>query len=431
MSDESKKTARHLNEPWCQELRAAAGTMTRAQLAEAANMSKAKVQDILGGHMKPSMDDTARLAEALNYPKLRLLALAGYLEGLSNLLTYLDQIEEQAERMEHSAKRLPGDPLSGATRIANTALTEGNFEVSMRPLFLGTGDRRRHYADRVVLRPLHDGPVSESARTRVEAALYDELAWFGAGFTEGWREGTMALTINVPRFVGLRRGSGTPLLGVPRSIAVVGGHWAGSADVASFLGYAFDYDYSHVAFVASRAFSRLNHHYNDRFRDRDRLEVARTYVEGSDLGRIRVWAADTGDAETVASIIATSRTRKTPLIIHLRPTDELLEWTAHARSAQRHTLAAPGEDLRALHVARGKTDEALLPVANKVLVLPAALPSGARLTPTGEAVDSPDGFFDMWASLAEQAIRGMRERFRLPFNLQAALQRLNDVKIQV
>lgn len=48
-------------------------------------------------------------------------------------------------------------------------------------------------------------------------------------------------------------------------------------------------------------FSRLTHHYNDSFRDRDRLEVARTYVEGNDLGRLRVWAADTGDSETVAS----------------------------------------------------------------------------------------------------------------------------------
>ncbi|WP_193505084.1 helix-turn-helix domain-containing protein [Streptomyces coeruleorubidus] len=431
MSDESKKTARFINEPWCQELRAVAATMTRAELAVNARMAKAKVQEFLGGHAKPTMDDAARLAEALNYPKLRLLALLGYLEGLSNLLAYLDQIEEQAERMEHSAKRLPGDPLSGATRIANTALMEGNFEVSMRPIFLGIGDRRRHYADRVVLRPLHDGPVSETARTRVEAALYDELAWFGAGFNEGWKEGTDALTINVPRFVALRRGSGTPLPGAPRSIAVVGGHWAGSADVASFMGYAFDYDYSHVAFVASRAFSRLTHHYSDSFRDRDRLEVARTYVEGSDLGRVRVWAADTGDSEAVAKIIATSATRKTPLVVHLRPTDDLLEWTAHVRSARRHTSASVGEDLRALHEARRNTDEALRPVAPKTLVLPASLPSGARVMSSGEVVDAPDEFFVMWASLAEQAIRRMHDQFRLPFRLEAALERLNDAKIQV
>ncbi|MER5451215.1 helix-turn-helix transcriptional regulator [Streptomyces sp. NPDC002764] len=431
MTEESKKIARYINEPWCQELRTVASAITRAELALNAHMAKAKVQDILGGHVKPTMDDAARLAEALNYPKLRLLALLGYLEGLSNLLAYLDQIEEQAERMEHSAKRLPGDPLSGVTRIANTALMEGNFEVSMRPLFLGIGDRRRHYADRVVLRPLLGGPVSETARSRVEAALYDELAWFGAGFNEGWKEGADALTINVPRFVALRRGSGNPLPGAPRSIAVIGGHWAGSADVASFMGYAFDYDYSHVAFVASRAFTRLTHHYNDSFRDRDRLEVARTYVEGSDLGRVRVWAADTGDSEAVAKIIATSASRRAPLVVHLRPTDDLLEWAAHIRSARRHTPASAGEDLRALHEARRNTDEALRPVAHKMLVLPASLPSGARVTSTGEVVEAADEFFEMWASLAEQAIRLMHDRLRLPFRLDVALQRLSDAKIQI
>ncbi|MDT0385969.1 helix-turn-helix domain-containing protein [Streptomyces dubilierae] len=431
MSSEPKRAARHLNEPWCQELRAASAPVTRAQLAANAGMSKAKVQEILGGHLRPSMDDIARLADALNYPKLRLLALAGYLEGLSNLLTYLDQIEEQAERMEHSAKRLPGDPLSGATRIANSALSEGNFEVAMRPVFLGSGPRRRHYADRVMLRPLHDGPISESTRARVEAALYDELAWFGAGFTRGWEHGTQSLTINVPRFVALRRGTGSPLRGAPRSITVIGGHWAGSADVASFLGYAFDYDYSHVAFVASRAFSRLTHHYNDNFRDRDRLEVARTYVEGSDLGRLRVWAADTGDSETVASIIATSAKRKSPLVIHLRPTDDLLEWTAHARRTHRHTSVSAGEDLRALHVARARTDQALRPVEHKLLVLPAPLPQGARVASSGEVIDAPDAFFDTWADLAEQAIKQMHARFALPFRLTTALQRLNDSKTQV
>ncbi|MEV6011996.1 helix-turn-helix transcriptional regulator [Streptomyces sp. NPDC051976] len=232
MSDKPKRAARFLNERWCQELRAAAATMTREQLAVRANMSKAKVQEILGGHVKPTMDDTVRLAEAVNYPKLRLLDLVGYLDGLANLLSYLDQLEEQAERIEHSAKRLPGDPLSGATRIANTALTEGHFEVALRPVYLGTGTARRHYSDQVVLRPLNGGPVSKSARARVEAALFDELAWFGAGFTEGWREGMTALTINVPRFVALRRGTGNPMRGVPRSVAVIGGHWAGSADVA-------------------------------------------------------------------------------------------------------------------------------------------------------------------------------------------------------
>lgn len=191
MSGTQRNTASHINEPWCVALRQATSSISRKDLALRVGISKSKLQEFLGGNRKPGMDDTVLLAEALNYPKLRLLSLCGYLDGLSNLLSYLDQIEEQAERMDFAAKRLPGDPLSGATRIANSALVEGNFEVVIRPVSQGTGRWRRHYADQVVLRPVQGGAISRATRDRVEGALYDELAWFGAGFTEGgskaWR----------------------------------------------------------------------------------------------------------------------------------------------------------------------------------------------------------------------------------------------------
>ena len=126
-------------------------------------------------------------------------------------------------------------------------------------------------------------------------------------------------------------------LGLPRSVAVIGGHWSGSADVASMLAYAFDYDYSHVAFVASRVFSRLTHDWENIFRERDRLESARMYVEGSAIGRHRVWAAGVGDSDEAVQIIAPSQTRPTPFVISLRPSDDLLEWAAHVRSKWQHT----------------------------------------------------------------------------------------------
>ncbi|MFC7267162.1 hypothetical protein [Streptomyces lutosisoli] len=431
MSEIQRNAARHIEEPWCVELRQITETISRKDLALIVGMSKSKLQQFLGGHVKPNMDDTVRLAEALNYPKLRLLSLCGYLDGLSNLLSYLDQIEEQAERMDFAAKQLPGDPLSGATRIANSALAEGNFEVVMRPVFQGTGSWRRHYADHVVLRLLQGGAISRATRDRVEAALYDELTWFGAGFTEGWIEGVESLTINVPRFVALRRGTGAPLPGVPRSIAVVGGHWAGSADVASFLGYAFGCDYSHVAFVASRAFSQLNHRYDDSFRDRDRLEVTRTYVEGGDLGRMRVWAADTGDSEAVAKIIATSRARRSPLVVYLRPTDELLAWAAHVRSNSAHTPLSATDDLSRSRAVREKVDEVLHGIQHKTLVLNVSTPPGVHIAPGAQATDTPHGFLNMWAELAVQAVTEMRVKFHLPFDQSVALQRLGDGKAQV
>ncbi|WP_331751294.1 hypothetical protein OID55_41585 (plasmid) [Streptomyces sp. NBC_00715] len=282
-----------------------------------------------------------------------------------------------------------------------------------------------------MLRPVQGGTISKATRDRVEGALYDELAWFGAGFTEGWIEGMEALTINVPRFVALRRGTGSPMPGAPRSIAVLGGHWAGTADVASFLGYAFDYDYSHVAFVASRAFSQLNHHYDDSFRDRDRLEVTRTYVEGGDLGRRRIWAADTGDSDAAVKVLATSHARRNPLVVYLRPTDELLAWTAHVRSNSAHTALPATDSLSKSRAVRGKVDEALRPIQHKTLVLDVSTPSGVRITPGVQATDTPDSFLDMWAELAVQAVNGLRTKFHLPFDQPAALQRLADGKIQV
>ncbi|WP_330330256.1 helix-turn-helix transcriptional regulator [Streptomyces sp. NBC_00536] len=429
MSERQKtqQKARFIDEAWCRALRRAAEPITRKELATRVGFSVAKLQEYLAGHRKPSMDDLVRLADALNYPKLRLLTMAGYLEGIANLLSYMDQLEDQAERMEYAAKRMPGEPLYGAARIANSALSEADFEVGIRPVWLGTGARRRHYSDRVVLRSLNGAAVSLLDRQRVEAALHDELAWFGAGFVEGWAPGQREFVINVPRFVAARKGSGAPMAGVPRSIAVIGGHWAGSADVASFLGHAFDYDYSHVGLVASRAFSRLTHRWGDADQERDRLEVVRTYVEGSDLGRTRVWAADVGDSEAAAKVIAASRSARTPLVIHLRPTDDLLDWTAHTRSERRHTTATPAEEMRRLRAVRQRVDTTLGGIAHRTLVLPAPLPSSVRAGGS-DGDRSSDGFFDMWAGLAEASVGAMHQLFPLAFARDEALTRLKAVK---
>ena len=397
--------------------------MTREELARKADFSRAKIQSILGGQTKPTMDDLVLLANALQLSKLRLLNAAGYLEGINNLITYLDQLEEQAELMDHAAKRLATLPYPGVTRIASAALATGDVDVMIRPDWIGTGKRRRHYQDRVILTRRDGANFSEADWQRVEGLLQDELAWFHAGFISGWPPTQLA--VNVPRFLALRHSSGAPVPRLPRSIAVIGGHWAGSADVASFLAYAFDYDYAHAGFTASRTFSRLTHDWRNVYRERDRIEVTRTYVEGSAIGRHRVWATDVGDSEEAVNIIDTSRGRETPFVISLRPTDDLLEWTAHIRSQRHHTDDDAETGLRKLHATRTKVDQALEPLARKTQILDVSLPPpNAFDRRTKEINDNSDAWFDKWMSLSEEAVHKLAVRHGFHFDKDAALARL-------
>jgi transcriptional regulator with XRE-family HTH domain len=424
-SGENQSSAPYRNTRWCEMLRSAASSVTRDELAKRVGFSRAKVQNILGGKTKPTMDDLVSFADTLQLSKLRLLDAAGYLEGISNLLTYLDQLEEQAELMEHATRRLAASPYPGATQIAGAALAAGDFDVIIRPDWLGTGERRRHYQDRVILTRRDGADMSTVDRQRIEVRLRDELAWFHSGFIDGWPGAPKQLAINVPRFLALRHSSGEPVPMLPRSIAVIGGHWAGSADVASFLAYAFDYDYAHVAFTASRTFSRLTHDWRNYYRERDRLEVTRTYVEGSAIGRQRVWAADVGDSEEAVRILGTSRSRKTPFIISLRPTDDLLEWTAHARSRWQHTDDDAETDLRKIRAARARVDQALEPLTDKTQILEVPLPAPNTFDRrTGELRHDGDAWFDMWMMLSEHAIHKLHARHGIHFNKDAALAKL-------
>ena len=209
-------------------------------------------------------------------------------------------------------------------------------------------------------------------------------------------------------------------------MAVIGGHWAGSADVASLLAYAFDYDYSHVAFVASRAFSRLTHDWENASRERDRLESTRTYVEGSAIGRHRVWAADVGDSDEAVKIIATSQKSPTPFVVSLRPSDDLLEWAAYVRSRWDHTKDDPVTGLNKLREARTEVDRSLQPMLyrRKGQVIDVPLPAPNSVDDSGVITDNGDAWFDMWASLAEEIIEKMHGKHGIPFNKNQALYRM-------
>lgn len=431
-------------EEWCADLREATKGNRFALLTQSTNFGRSKVQSYLSGAAKPNMTDMVKLAEAANMPPLRLLASAGYLPGVKDLLTYVDQLEEQADGTERLYKELPLESPTGASRIAGVLMREGSYNVSLRPTFNGTGPRRRHYTDRVVISRVDGAAMRKPDRDHIEKLVRSELAWFGAGFIDGWSNET-EIAVNVPRFVSIRRGTGTPQASAPRTIAVVGGHWAGSADVASFLGYALDYGYDHVAFVASRAFSRLTHKWRDSQREVDRLEVAKTYVAGSDIGRHRVWAADVGDSADVIKTVARTESETTPFLIYLRPKDDLLRWTARARYQWGHTDDSFQEGYTKLAHTRRQVDDTmtlLIPEAKR-LTLDVGLPDPAPVDGQDRPVDDQDGFFDLWFSLAEAAVRAMAEKEAAPHAeihkrhkvlpevaLEAMLARMSDISLQ-
>jgi hypothetical protein len=258
----------------------------------------------------------------------------------------------------------------------------------------------------------------------------DEISWFTAGFVGSPHDaqdlGTPypRLAIGIPRFVAIRRGTGNPLRSAPHSVCVIGGHWAGSADVASFLGYAFDHDYSHVGFVASRAFSRLTHQwYHDLF-DRDRLEVARTYTVSAEIGRSRVWAAGGDGVTATCRLIADHRLRM-PLVVYLRAGDDLIEWTARARNLWQMTDVPLDEDIRAMRDERQAVIGLLSGIRYRALVVDVNLPDDASFREPGTAGQA-DAFFDMWANLAESVIFRMRSELQTRFEVNDALDRLRS-----
>ncbi|MFD1046075.1 helix-turn-helix domain-containing protein [Kibdelosporangium lantanae] len=420
----------YINTPWCQALRRAASSMTREELAGHAGYSKAKIQQVLGGHQEPTIDELVRIGDALRVPRLRLLAIAGYIDGLADLLTHLDQLERQDIELTRAARAMPLEPPSATAWIVDKIIADGTFTVAVRPRWEGVAaGRRLHYADVVSLELVTGEPNSVATKDYVESILERELAWFGASVQSARHAGDSdhrPLSIYIPRMFANRQCAEPPLPGLPRSVAVVGGHWCGSADVASLLGHAFNYDYSHVSFVASRIFTHLTHRWEEPHRKRDRLEVVRTYVTASDISRERVWAADVGDddaAPTAALIAAAVKSKRTMFVINLRPTDELIEWAADMRQELEHTNRSKDEDVDVMRTTRSRVDEILQQAGHRTLTLTASLPP-ARQDPDPGV---PPAFLDLWADLAEQAVTELRRKHNFHFDEREAIQRLRAV----
>lgn len=441
---------------WCRMLReaAAARGMTQARVATATarrvyNAAKhreeldkiglGKIKRIWTGHEVPTADEMLRLCEVLDLPKVRMLAELDKIDQESDREAYIDQLEELASRVTYTAGLIEVEQLHGAAVIAAQIAATGMHKVTVTPLLQGTGRYRRHYCDLVAVQPL-PGQPADDLRKQLENDLRHHLAWFYAGFVGfpetaedlGLETPDIRTVINIPRFLAVRRGSGSPPEPRPRCVCVVGSHWSGSADVACWLAYAFDLDFNNVGFVASRAFSRLTHEDHD-VNAYDREEVARTYVVGAErLGRRRVWAVGEASCLHTFQLLNDPLLTTEPHVIYLRAKDDLMRWTADVRHRNQHSPTKSRErDLFDMQEERRKMDELLRGnrlLQRRTVMLHVGLPSGPDFTDPAE--DGRDAFMDMWGDLAERALTELHTvvetLFGTTFELQAAMKRLRD-----
>lgn len=434
---------------WCHILRDAAMArgMTQARVADATarrdynaatyheveKIGLGKIKRIWTGREEPTADEMLRLCEVLDLPKVRMLAELGKVEQESDREAYIDHLEELAARVTYAAGLVEVEQVHGAGIIAAKVVATGKYRVTIAPLIQGTGRFRRHYSDLVAVQPL-PGQAVAGLRKRLEDELRHHLAWFHAGFigvpetAEDLRLETpdTSTVINVPRFLAVRRGSGSPPEPLPRCVCVVGSHWSGSADVACWLAHAFDLDSSHVGFVASRAFSRLTHKDHD-VNAYDREEVARTYTAGAErLGRRRVWAVGGDNCLHTFQLLDDPQLTTEPHVVYLRAKDDLMQWTAVVRYRHQHSPTKTRErDLFDMQEERRKMDEVLKGnrlLRRRTVILPVGLPPGTDFT--NPTKDGRDEFFDMWAGLAEQALTELHSIAEPSFDLQSAMNRL-------
>lgn len=431
---------------WCRILRDRKVELgiSLAALAKQAKVPERTLDRTMNGQRKPDAVEIVGLAQALQLPVLRLLAAVDVIPEMTRLLDYMDQLEDMASRTVISARLVSVDQVYGASVIASKVVASGRYKATIWPLWQGTGRHRRHYADLVAFESTEGGsPVD--LRTDLKQLMRAELGWFHSGFigfpetATGMPTPDLRAVVNVPRFLAIRRGGEHRTLPeptspakltdrpsgrlTPNSICVVGLHWSGSADVGSFLGYAFDYDSCHIGFVASRVYSRLTDEWENEYFDFDRFDVARTFFYGSQLGRRRVWASGGDQALDTVKLVGDPHNRA-PLVVHLRVRDDLIEWSARVRTSKGHTNATLKEDIEGAKKDRAAMDAIIAKIPDRSITLDVRLPEGPDFSDPNE--DGRDAFFDSWAELAERTVRQLRERLDLAIDVEHALQRMAE-----
>jgi len=113
-----------------------------------------------------------------------------------------------------------------------------------------------------------------------------------------------------------------------------------------------------------------------------------------------------------------------PLVVYLRASDDLIEWTGRARQEWGHTGVSLADDLRSMRNERQTVVELLSTVKYRALTLDVSLPLPVAEFDHLNSREQSDLFFDLWASLAEEVASRMHYDHRLRFDLDIALQRM-------
>jgi transcriptional regulator with XRE-family HTH domain len=317
------------------------------------------VRNWLNGQ-RPPLDMVNRIATILDVSNSRLLEKFGYAANMGSILDYNDQLQNENIRLADI--QLKVQTRAGAGRvgvIADALARTGKYNFSVHPWWRGTGPHRVHFADFIALQPTTTtGEVLN--RAAVEEDIKPEYAYVAAWFDgpEHWGhvlKGALVppacdLVINIPRFVSSRRSQGHPDTSLPRSIAVVGGHWCGAAETASAMAYDLDYDYAHPFLVASTVHSTLPQEWDKESWFRNRLDIARTFALSTPVSRRRVWAIEYwNDADCYKMITGVP---EPPFIVFLDPTDEVVEYSIRRRQQDKHTSKTASVDEKEVISAR-------------------------------------------------------------------------------
>lgn len=418
-------------ELWCEALREAKDSqrLSYDHLARETRYNRGKLVEIITGRRRPSIEELLRVASVLRLSQVRMLDIAGHLPGLSNLLAYVDRLEDLASRTNEAGARPLFTGVQGAAAIVDRVAATGEYKVSIHALWQGTGVHRIHYADMVVVDSLDDHLHEGELRERLEKLLFDELTWFSAGFVDrpdaarGLGAHFPSLVVQVPRFIAPRRATTNSLPGAPHSVCVLGSHWSGSDDVASALGAGLGHDYASVTMVAVRAYSRLNH--ASTLSGQDKIEVAMTYLSGGGVGRMRTWAADGEIYVRAARLLGSGVRARDPFVVHLRSTDALLEWTAYTRERWGHVDSPGAENLRLATQERAAVDRLLAPIGHRVLTMPAHLPEGVDFKQPDE--DGRDVFMNLWCNAAEEIFVRLNEEHGMRIDVDEARSRARSL----
>lgn len=424
------------NERWMlnfNESREARG-LTHDQIARAVGVSTGAVRKWGQGESRPTLDKAIRLADVLDVARVRVLDWAGFVPGVADLTLYVEQLQQQLSAWEESRVRVPVGGVRGVGHLAHALALNGRYVFKVVPWWRGTGRHARHFADWIVIED-GIGPLTrEAVESEVHEAFQYTASYWNGG--EDWSHVMSPpipeLVICTPRFDDMRRGSGVPTGSAPRSIAVMGQHWCGHAEVARFIAEALNYDYASDGFVAATVYGSAPHNWSAPGWRRDRREVVRTYALDAELGRSRVWAANIW--EDVDSLEIALGQPRFPFIVYLRPSDDVIEYSARMRVACNMTSVDKETDAEHIRVIRAAA-QALLAEAEAVrpttgsprsLTFDVDMPTG-----THDWSDHPpyavDAWFARYAEIAATALKrlarsGSAMDREAAFDLQGALE---------